>query len=176
MKPKKNRNLILIGYMGCGKSTIGMKSARAFEFRFLDTDELIEKKEGCFISTLFAEKGEDYFRNLETQTLKELLQEPKGMVIATGGGLPMRKENAEILKKLGTVIYLKCSVETLLTRLSGDTKRPLLAGENLEEKISAMLTLRGPVYESVADVILETNGKSFYEIICCLEDILKEKR
>lgn len=176
MKLKKNRNLILIGYMGCGKSTIGTKSARAFEYRFMDTDTLIESQEGCTISELFAVKGEEYFRRLETETVKRLLQEPKGMVIATGGGLPMREENAALLKELGTVVYLKCSAQTLTERLSGDTKRPLLAEGELAEKVKTMLKVRGPVYEAVADVILETSGKSFYEIICFLENILKEKR
>lgn len=176
MKPRKNRNLILIGYMGCGKSTIGMKSARAFEYRFTDTDALIEEEENCTVSELFAAKGEEYFRTRETETLKKLMREPKGMIIATGGGLPMREENAKLLKELGTVIYLKCSVETLVGRLSGDTKRPLLAEGNLEEKIKTMLDIRGPVYEAVADVVLETGGKSFYEIICSLENIVKEKR
>ncbi len=176
MKPKKNKNLILIGYMGCGKSTIGTKAARAFEYLFLDTDEVIEKEVDCTISELFAEKGEAYFRSLETETVRKLLCEPKGMVIATGGGLPMREENVKLLKELGTVVYLKCSVETLTGRLSGDTKRPLLAQGNLEERIKTMLAVRGPVYESAADEIIETDGKSFYEIICLLENILKEKR
>lgn len=176
MKPRKDKNLILIGYMGCGKSTIGTKSARAFEFRFLDTDALIEQEEGCTISELFAEKGEEYFRAKETETIKRLQREPKGILLATGGGLPMREENAKILQELGTIVYLKCSPETLIARLSGDTRRPLLAEGTLEDKIKTMLEIRGPIYESVADVILETDGKSFYEMICFLENILKGKR
>ena len=176
MKPRKNRNLILIGYMGCGKSTIGIKSARALDYRFVDTDALIEEEEGCTISELFAAKGEEYFRTRETEMLRKLVKEPKGMMIASGGGLPMREENAKLLKELGTVIYLKCSVDALFGRLSGDTKRPLLTEGDLKEKIKTMLAIREPVYESVADVVLETGGKSFYEIICSLENIVKEKR
>jgi len=176
MRPKKNKNLILIGYMGCGKSTIGSKAARAFDYRFMDTDAMIEQEEGRTIAELFAQNGETYFRERETETIKRLLAEPKGFVLATGGGLPMQEQNRSLLKKLGTVIYLKCSQETLVERLSGDTKRPLLATGELEEKVRTMLAVRGPVYESVADVVLETNGKSFYEIICILENVLKEKR
>ena len=177
MKPKKKKNLILIGYMGCGKSTIGYKSAKAFEYRFFDTDALIEQEEGCTIAELFEKEGENYFRNKETETIKRLLKEPKGMVIATGGGLPMQKENVALLSELGTVIYLKCSPEILTERLSGDTKRPLLANkEELGKKVRTMLALREPVYEELADYILETQEKSFYEIICFLENILKEKR
>lgn len=176
MRPRKNKNLILIGYMGCGKSTIGTKSARAFEFKFCDTDRMIEEEEGCTISELFTQKGEPYFRTCETELLEELIRQPKGMIIATGGGLPMKEENRPLLKRLGTVIYIKCSIDTLVSRLAGDTRRPLLAEGELEDKVRTMLKLREPVYESLADVILETDGKSFYETICVLEKILKEKR
>lgn len=176
MRPRKNKNLVLIGYMGCGKSTIGTKSARAFAFEFCDTDGMIEENEDCTIAELFEQKGETYFRACETALLKELIRRPKGMVIATGGGLPMKEENRPLLKKLGTVVYIKCSIETLVSRLAGDTKRPLLAEGELEDKVRTMLKLREPVYESVADVVLETDGKSFYETICILEKILKEKR
>ncbi|MBE5950089.1 MAG: shikimate kinase [Lachnospiraceae bacterium] len=176
MRPRKNRNLVLIGYMGCGKSTIGTKSARAFGFRFYDTDQLIEENEGCTIAELFTQKGEPYFRMCETELIKGLIRKPKGMVIATGGGLPMTEENRSLLKKLGTVVYIKCGIDTLVSRLTGDTKRPLLAEGELESKVRTMMKLREPVYESVADVVLETDGKSFYETICVLEKILKEKR
>jgi len=174
MKPDKNRNIILIGYMGSGKSTVGYKAAKAVEYKFLDTDVLIEQAEGMSISKLFEEKGEPYFREKETETIRGLLAEPKGKIIATGGGLPMKEGNAELLKKLGTVIYLKAETDTLMKRLSGDTARPLLKNGDLREKIETMLAIRGPVYEATADVILQTDNMSFYEIICQIEKILKE--
>ena len=173
MKPDKNRNIILIGYMGSGKSTVGYKAAKAVEYKFLDTDVLIEEAEGMSISKLFEEKGEPYFREMETETIKRLIAEPKGKIIATGGGLPMKEGNAELLKKLGTVIYLKAETDTLMKRLSGDTARPLLKNGDLREKIETMLAIRGPVYESTADVILQTDNMSFYEIICQIENLLK---
>lgn len=172
MKIDKNRNIILIGYMGSGKSTVGRKAAKAVEYNFLDTDTLIEKEEGMTISKLFEEKGETYFREKETETIRRLIAEPKGNIIATGGGLPMREGNAEFLKELGTVIYLKAETDTLLKRLSGDTTRPLLQNGELREKIETMLAIRGPVYESCADVILQTDNMSFYEIICNIEKLL----
>ena len=173
MKIDKNRNIILIGYMGSGKSTVGKKAAKALEYKFLDTDALIEEAEGMAISKLFEEQGEAYFREKETETIRRLLTEPKGNIIATGGGLPMREGNAELLKELGTVIYLKAETDTLLKRLTGDTSRPLLQNGDLREKIETMLAIRGPVYEKTADVVLQTDNMSFYEIICQIENILK---
>jgi len=173
MKPDKNRNIILIGYMGSGKSTVGRKAARAVEYNFLDTDALIEKEEGMTIAKLFEEKGEPYFREKETETIRNLIAEPKGNIIATGGGLPMKESNAELLKELGTVIYLKAGTDTLMKRLSGDTARPLLKNGDLREKIETMLAIRGPVYEATADLVLQTDNMSFYEIICQIEKLLK---
>ena len=173
MKPDKNRNIILIGYMGSGKSTVGHKAAKAVEYNFLDTDALIEKEEGMTISRLFEKKGEPYFREKETETIQRLIGQPKGNIIATGGGLPMKDGNAELLKQLGTVIYLKAETDTLVKRLSGDKVRPLLQNVDLREKIENMLAIRGPVYEACADVVLQTDNMSFYEIICQIETILK---
>ena len=172
MKIDKNRNIILVGYMGSGKSTVGRKAAKALEYTFLDTDALIEEKEGMTISKLFEEEGEPYFREQETETIRRLIVEPKGNIIATGGGLPMKAGNDVLLKELGTVIYLKAETDTLMKRLSGDTSRPLLQNGDLREKIDTMLAIRGPVYERVADVILETDNMSFYEIICQIEKLL----
>lgn len=174
MKIDKNRNIVLIGYMGSGKSTVGKKAARALEFQFLDTDTLIEQEEGMTISRLFEEKGEAYFRQKETELVERMLTEQKGRVIATGGGLPMREGNKELLQKLGTVVYLKAEPETLLKRLSGDTTRPLLQQGELREKIESMLLIRNPVYEETADLILQTDDMSFYEIICRMEKLVRE--
>lgn len=165
----EQKNIILIGYMGSGKSTIGEKTARSLEVEFLDTDTLIEEQEGMTISELFAQKGEAYFRQKETETIRNLKKESKRMVIATGGGLPMKEENQGLLKELGIVVYLKASVDTLVERLKEDTTRPLLKEGDLREKIETMLEVRNPVYEKVADIVLETDTKSIYETICCLE-------
>ena len=166
-------NVILIGYMGSGKSTVGKKAAKALEYTFLDTDALIEQEEGMAISKLFEEKGEPYFREKETETIRRLIAEPKGNIIATGGGLPMKEGNGELLRELGTVIYLKAETDTLLQRLAGDITRPLLQQGDLREKIETMLAIRGPVYERTAHVVLQTDTMSFYEIICQIEKLLK---
>ena len=171
---KYMKNIFLIGFMGSGKSTVGYKAARAVEYNFLDTDALIEEAEGMTISQLFEAKGEPYFREKETETVRRLIEEPKGNIIATGGGLPMREGNAELLKKLGTIIYLKAETDTLVKRLSGSTTRPLLQNADLREKIETMLAIRGPVYEACADLVLQTDNMSFYEIICHIEKLLAQ--
>lgn len=173
MKIKKNKNIVLIGYMGCGKSTVGRKAAKALGYTLLDTDVLIEKEEGMNISKLFELKGEAYFRKKETEMIKRLIDGEKGNIIATGGGLPMTEGNPELLKELGTIIYLKVENETLVQRLSNDKVRPLLRNVNLKEKVDTMLAIRGPVYEACADVILQADRMSFYEIICRIEKILR---
>lgn len=173
MKTNKDKNIVLIGYMGCGKSTVGRKAAKALGYTFLDTDSLIEKEEGMTIAKLFEEKGEDYFRNKETEVIKRLIDGEKGNIVATGGGLPMKEENRPLLTELGTVIYLKAENETLVKRLSNDKVRPLLKNVNLQEKIETMLAIRGPVYEACADVVLQADKMSFYEIICQIEKILR---
>ena len=95
----KNSNIILIGFMGCGKSTVGRKLANALSYTFRDTDAMIEEAYGKSISKMFEEDGEEYFRNAETKLLQKLSDEANGLVLATGGGMPMREENAELLRK-----------------------------------------------------------------------------
>lgn len=175
MKINKDKNIVLIGYMGCGKSTVGRKAAKAVDYTFIDTDTLIEKEEGMSTARIFEEKGEGYFRNKETEIIKRLIDGEKGNIIATGGGLPMAECNRPLLKEIGTVIYLKAEQETLLRRLSNDKVRPLLKNVNLKEKIETMLEIRGPVYESCADVVLQADKMTFYEIICHIEKILRTK-
>ena len=119
-------NIILIGFMGCGKSTVGFRLSYRLRRVLEDTDKLIERKEGRSISDIFALKGEDAFRRMETACLRELLLSQEEKIIATGGGLPMRQENHALLKQLGTVIYLRISAKNVWERLKGDTSRPLL--------------------------------------------------
>ena len=117
-------NIILIGYMGCGKSTIGKKLSYAVRKPYVDTDKLIETKEKKTISTIFSEQGEEAFREMETACIKSLFAQKQEHVIAVGGGLPLRSQNRELLKKLGTVIYLRAKPETIYERLKTDTTRP----------------------------------------------------
>ena len=103
----KQDNVILIGFMGAGKTTIGEKLASRMNRRMIDTDAYIVAKEGMSINDIFASKGEEYFRELETNVIKELTKTTHNAIISTGGGMPLRDENAKLLRKLGKVFYLK---------------------------------------------------------------------
>lgn len=161
----KQNNIVLIGFMGCGKSTLGRKLAGALNYEFSDTDAMIEEAYGKTISAMFAEEGEEYFRNAETELLRKLSGEAKGMVLATGGGMPMREENGALLREIGTVIFLETTLETILDRLQKDTGRPLADGEDREARLRPLYEKRLPVYRESADYILDTERKSFYAMI-----------
>ncbi len=164
MKSNMKHNIILIGYMGCGKTSVGERLAQKLSYRFRDTDRIIEQKECDTINHIFAVHGEEYFRDKETGLLKELLSELNHTVLATGGGLPLRDQNGKLLKEMGFVVYLKASKETTLRRLSGDKTRPLLQGEDMGKRIERMLAYRAPIYERVAHKIIVTDHKSIDEI------------
>ncbi len=155
-------NFVLCGMMGSGKSALGKNIAAATGRKWLDTDDVVTRKYGV-ISEIFKSKGEGYFRELETRVAEELSRED-GLVISTGGGFVLRRENVELLKGNGKILFLKATKETLLKRLTGDTARPLLQGEeSLEEKLDRLLKERTPVYERAADVCLEVDGYSVEE-------------
>lgn len=166
-------NIVLIGFMGCGKSTVGKKMAGALSYEFGDTDAMIEEACKKTISEMFEEDGEEYFRNAETELLRKLSAEAKGLVLATGGGMPMREENATLLRKIGTVIFLEAKIETILDRLKNDTGRPLADGEDREMRLRLLYEKRMPVYRQAADYILDTEGKSFYAIIEEIKAVMK---
>lgn len=165
-------NIILIGFMGCGKTTFGSWIADNKKMLFCDTDALIVEKENKSINDIFKENGELYFRTLETNVIKDLIDSCHNTVVSVGGGLPIKQENRQLLKKLGTVVYLRTSVEELERRLNGDTDRPLLAGTDIKEKIKELMEKRLEHYLCAADVIIDTDGRSFEEMY---QDILKEK-
>lgn len=150
--------------MGCGKTTFGKWITNNYNMEFIDTDEYIESKEQRKISDIFASEGEEFFRKLETQAIKDLSDSVNNTVISVGGGLPVRECNREILKKLGKVVYLETSIDELERRLKNDTKRPLLAGGNVREKIESLMRAREDIYISVADCIVKTDNKSFKQM------------
>lgn len=163
-------NIILIGYMGCGKTTIGKHLARIGRYSFVDTDEEIEVQQGRSISDIFSTDGEEAFRGMETTYLEQLLAKKReGMVLSTGGGMPLREQNRMLLQQLGTVVYLKTRPETVYNRIKGDTKRPLLQCENPIARIEEMLEKRVPIYSEVACYTIETDNLKqgeIAELIC----------
>lgn len=158
-------NVILTGFMGCGKSSLGIRLSYKMKMPLLDTDKLIEKKQGCTISELFKEQGEEKFRELETACLKEIGTHKGSYVIAVGGGLPVKEENRRLLKELGMVVYLRIRPETVYERLKEDTTRPLLQGENPMEKIKELMAQRSGFYESGADLVIDVDGVDTDDIL-----------
>lgn len=158
-------NVILIGFMGAGKTSLGKAVSKLLHVPFLDTDDLIVQAEGMSINEIFASKGEAYFRSLETETVRKLAERNGRFVLSVGGGLPLRAENRPLLHEAGCVIYLKVGIETLKKRLAKDTKRPILhqGDESLEEKIRRILSEREPWYLEAADVVVVNDGKDFHE-------------
>lgn len=168
-------NIILIGYMGCGKTTIGKHLARIGRYNFVDTDEEIEIQQGRSISDIFATDGEEAFRDMETAYLEQLIAEKKeGMLLSTGGGMPLREQNRRLLQQLGTVVYLKTSPETVYNRIKGDTKRPLLQCENPLARIKEMLEKRVPIYSEAASYTIETDDLKQGEIAELILDFVKK--
>lgn len=165
MEKKPKSNIILIGFMGSGKTSVGISLAKKLSCPFQDTDQLIEKKAGITIKQMFETQGEEYFREYETNLLHELKLSLENTVISTGGGMPLRDQNARLLKDLGHVIYLQVEAETVLKRLASDTSRPLLQSEDRKLRIEQLLSERAPLYKRAADHIIETDGKTVDEII-----------
>jgi len=153
-------NIILCGMMGAGKTTIGIKIAEISGRRWYDTDELIVDKHGK-ISDIFEYYGEAHFRALETDIVAELA-EKDGLVISTGGGLVLKKENNQMLQKNGKIVFLRATLDTLSQRLKVDSQRPLLqtSTETLRERLARLLKERMPVYELAADYIVDVDGKT----------------
>lgn len=170
---EKRDNIVLIGFMGSGKSTIGINLSYRLQCVLTDTDKVIEKKEGRSISEIFAAEGEEYFREKETELLKKLREERTRQIFSVGGGTPLRAENRKLLRELGTVVYLKVSPKTVCERLRGDTTRPLLQGENPMEKIRTLLDEREELYREAADIIVETDGKKPAQITEEIAALLK---
>lgn len=153
-------NIVLIGFMGSGKTTIGHRIEEKYGYTFIDTDAYIEEREGRSISQIFAEEGEEYFRQLETVVLQELITNTRHGLIATGGGMPLRRENARLLRELGQVFYLQASEEEIWNRVKENQNRPLLICENPQEKIHVMMHQRHPIYSRAAHVEVKTDGRN----------------
>lgn len=163
------KNIVLTGFMGVGKNTIGKKLAKELGSKFVNTDDIIEKEEGITITQIFKKFGEKHFRELEKEVVKKVAQ-GKDQVISTGGGVVLDRENISNLKKNGVIIYLWASPEVIRERMKKETHRPLLEGVNREKRIEELLDYRKPFYKKSADYIVDTSHLSVEEAV---EKILK---
>lgn len=150
------KNIILVGMMSSGKTTLGKKLARALNYRFIDLDKLIEKDQGMEISAIFTQHGEPYFREVESRILKETATQ-KGVVLASGGGTPCFFDNMNVIREMGVSIFLDVPAEDLARRIEnhGKDDRPILSGStSLVDTLQARITERLPYY-SQADFTLK---------------------
>ncbi|HHB12780.1 MAG TPA: shikimate kinase AroK [Chromatiales bacterium] len=152
----KNQNLFLVGPMGAGKSSIGRQLARRLGRPFLDSDREIEERTGVDIATIFEYEGEEGFRKREAKVIDELSRQ-QGIVMATGGGAVLRRENRDRLSARGFVVYLQASVETQLARTARDTSRPLLQTEDRRSRLESLMDERDPLYREIADLVVDTD-------------------
>jgi shikimate kinase len=152
------QNLILIGPMGAGKSTIGRLLAKELRLPFKDSDKEIEQRTGASIPLIFDVEGEAGFRERERAAIAELCQ-LEGVVLATGGGAVLRDDNRQALRAGGRVIYLCTSVDQQLERTSRDRNRPLLQANDPRSVLTALMAVRDPLYRSIADIIIETDER-----------------
>lgn len=162
-------HVVIIGFMGSGKTRVGKQLSRDLGLPFVDLEKLIVKKMNLSVREKF---GEPFFRALETMALKELINDSERRVISLGSGLPLQEQNQKYLKELGTVVYLKGSLETLKKRLEGSSKDPLLDGEDRDDKIKKLLKQRDPVYQKFADIQVVTGVKPFEELVHEIEEKL----
>lgn len=163
-------NIVLIGFMGAGKTTISDYMSTMFDMRLVEMDQEIAEREEMSIPDIFATYGEEYFRNLETDLLKEL-QTGKNCIISCGGGVALRHENVVEMKKNGRVVLLTASPETIYDRVKDSNERPILNGNKNVEFIADLMEKRKEKYEAAADVVIQTDNKSVLDI--CEELIAK---
>ena len=167
------RNIILVGPMGAGKTTIGKQLAQQSGRNFYDSDREIEERTGVNIPLIFELEGEEGFRKREKNILIELTQK-QDIVLATGGGAVLDPDNRSQLSKYGFVIYLIAPLTQLLKRTSKDRNRPLLQTENPRKKLEEIIAERDPLYREVADIVIETDDKPVRNVVKNLLNTLKE--
>ena len=166
------RPIILIGLMGSGKSTVGKELSRRTGLPFLDMDAVIEEQVGMSIPDIFREKGENHFRVLETALLRYIEQSASeaqgGHIISTAGGVVLRPENREILRRLGLTVWLNVDLPNLLLRTARAQNRPLLQVDDREATMRALLTERSPLYTQASHLRINSSGMKVSEVVDCI--------
>ena len=170
---KNINNIYLVGLMGSGKTTVGKLASKKLSKSFIDSDHVIEESTGVRVPLIFEYEGEEGFRRRETKALEELVKK-KDIILATGGGIILKKSNQKLLVDNGLVIYLKADYDLLASRLRNDRTRPLLQGVDIKKKLKVLLEVRDPIYESIADYVIDTKNKRATDIVCEIEKIVKK--
>jgi shikimate kinase len=165
----RGQSIVLIGFMGVGKSSTGKALARKTGLPCFDTDEIVAGRFGLLVTEIFARFGEEKFRDAETEALGQLSLATPAIVV-TGGGIVLRPENVKILRALGRVVGLEADEETLFRRISRRANRPLLQTENPRATLLELLRVRDPLYRAAADVRLDTSRLTHDEVA---DEVLK---
>jgi len=170
-EPLPARNIILVGLMGCGKSTVARELGKMLAYPVLDTDDHIAKLEERTIPEIFKADGEDYFRQCETQLVQSMLDTGiQKHIIATGGGLPTRQESRDLLKKLGYVVWLSADIDTLHERTGRTDHRPLLQTEDPKAVLTQLLDNRSKFYKHCSHLRIKTGDLAINDIACGILD------
>ena len=171
-------NIILIGYRGSGKSTVGRRLATRLKLKFVDIDDLIEERQGVSISDIVKSHGWGHFRKLERNTIEEISKEDH-LIIAPGGGAVLDTDNVKALRKNGFIIWLKAEKQALLKRLNQDpgtnTRRPTLTGKGTSEELKEVMSLREPIYEQVSEIQIDTSRMDVETVVARISAIVDER-
>lgn len=165
------RNVILVGPMGAGKSTIGRQVANLLHYEFVDSDQEIEARTGADIPWIFDVEGEDGFRRREENMIDELT-ERQGIVLATGGGAVLREANRRAMNARGVVVYLQASIEQQLARTARDRNRPLLQTDEPRKVLTELTKIRNPLYADMADFVIDTDRGSVKDVAAQIVDLV----
>lgn len=162
-KTLPDKNIMLIGFMGSGKSTIAACLQEKYGRKVIEMDALIVEKEGMNINDIFAKYGEQYFRDCESRLIKKL-QKETGLAVSCGGGVVLREENVLNMKKNGCIVLLNAAPETIYERVKDSSERPLLNGNMNVEYIAGLMEKRREKYEKAADIIIKTDHREAEDI------------
>jgi len=165
-------SIVLIGFMGTGKTAVGRRLAERLDREFIDLDAIIERQEGIPIEKIFRRHGETYFRSLEKKAVAEL-SESRDMVVAAGGGAVLDRENVRNLQKLGKLVHLTARPGVIVERISGQHHRPLMEADDRRRRIEEMMAVRWPFY-TVADLDVDTSDLSIREVVERIVNRLEE--
>jgi len=172
---RHGRSIVLIGMMGAGKSAVGRCLQWRTGFAQFDTDEMVRSKFGMPISEIFSTHSEDKFREAETEALRNLSPD-QGAIIVTGGGIVLREENVDLLKRFGVVVWLEADEKTLFKRASRTGARPLLESKNPRKAFTQMLRARLPLYAKIADIRIDTSELTDEEVAVAIVSKFKKYR
>jgi shikimate kinase len=171
-------NLVLIGYRGSGKSAVGRRLADRLKMKFVDTDDLIEERQGIAITDIVKSHGWGHFRKLEASIIKEI-SNGNHLIIAPGGGAVLDADNVEALRRNGTIIWLRADRQILLKRINQDqgtdTRRPTLTGKGTSEEIKEVMSLREPIYERASEIQIDTSTLDVEGVVERILAIVDEK-